>query len=211
MLSLLAATADPTTVFTPDQSPASWLVILPVVLCLMSGAGLALIRSNIRLHPPLAIAALTLLVLIDALLLREVAANGPITMVMGRWLPPFGIAFTVDVLGASLALVAAIIALSAAIYALPDIDTLRRRFQGPVVADLLCYLRLHTELALRAKGVLMMRENGFDMPVDDATRDKFAELDYLESSIGKTGLLALKPMLHMSHRDLWQLHMLGKQ
>jgi RsiW-degrading membrane proteinase PrsW (M82 family) len=91
------------------------------------------------------------------------------------------------------------------------LDTLRRRFQGPVVADLLCYLRLHTELALRAKGVLMMRENGFDMPVDDATRDKFAEMDYLESSIGKTGLLALKPMLHMSHRDLWQLHMLGKQ
>ena len=33
--------------------------------------------------------------------------------------------------------------------------------------------------------------------------------DYLEKSIGKTGLLALKPMLHMSHRDLWQLHMLG--
>ena len=91
------------------------------------------------------------------------------------------------------------------------LDTLKRRFQGPIVADLLCYLRLHTELALRAKGVLMMRENGFDMPVDDATRDKFAEMDYLESSIGKTGLLALKPMLHMSHRDLWQLHMLGKQ
>jgi RsiW-degrading membrane proteinase PrsW (M82 family) len=91
------------------------------------------------------------------------------------------------------------------------LDTLRRRFQGPVVADLLCYLRLHTELALRAKGVLMMRENGFDVPVDEATRDKFAEIDYLEASIGKTGLLALKPMLHMSHRDLWQLHMLGKQ
>jgi len=91
------------------------------------------------------------------------------------------------------------------------LDTLKRRFQGPVVADLLCYLRLHTELALRAKGVLMMRENGFDVPVDEATRDKFAEIDYLETSIGKTALLALKPMLHMSHRDLWQLHMLGKQ
>ncbi len=79
-----------------------------------------------------------------------------------------------------------------------------------MVADLLCYLRLHTELALRAKGVLMMRENGFDVPVDEATRDKFAELDYLEKSIGKTGVLALKPMLHMGHQDLWQLHMLGK-
>ncbi|CAG1006071.1 hypothetical protein BURK1_03265 [Burkholderiales bacterium] len=90
------------------------------------------------------------------------------------------------------------------------LDSLRSRFRGPIVADLLCYLRLHTELALRAKGVLMMRENGFDVPADEATRDKFAELDYLEKSIGRTGLLALKPMLHMSHKDLWQLHMLGK-
>lgn len=90
------------------------------------------------------------------------------------------------------------------------LDSIRHRFRGPVVADLLCYLRLHTELALRAKGVLMMRENGFDPPVDEATREKFAEMTYLEKSIGRTGLLALKPMLHMSHKDLWQLHMLGK-
>ena len=90
------------------------------------------------------------------------------------------------------------------------IDTLKHRYHGPVVADLLCYLRLHTELALRAKGVLMMRENGFDVPVDEATRDKFTEMAYLEKSIGRTGVLALKPMLHMSHKDLWQLYMLGK-
>jgi hypothetical protein len=87
---------------------------------------------------------------------------------------------------------------------------LRERFQGEVVADLLCYLRVHTELALRAKGILMMRENGFEVPVDEATREKFAEMRYLEKSIGPTGRKALQPMLHMSHKDLWQLHMLGK-
>jgi len=85
---------------------------------------------------------------------------------------------------------------------------LKEKFQGPVVADLVCYLRLHTELALRAKGVLMMRENGFDVPVDEATREKFAEMTYLEKSIGPTGRRALQPMLHMSHKDLWQLYML---
>ena len=88
--------------------------------------------------------------------------------------------------------------------------TLRTRFHGPIIADLLCYLRLTSELALRAKGILLMRENGFDVPVDEATRDKFTEMAYLEKSIGRTGVLALKPMLHMSHKDLWQLHMLGK-
>ena len=90
------------------------------------------------------------------------------------------------------------------------LHTLKDRFKGPVVADLLCYLRLYTELALRAKGILIMRENGFDVPVDEATRAKFAEMRYLEGSIGKTGLLAIQPMLHMSRKDLWQLYMLGK-
>ena len=87
---------------------------------------------------------------------------------------------------------------------------LKDRFQGLVVADLLAYLRLYTELALRAKGLLMMRESGFDAPIDEPTREKFAELRYLEKSVGRTGLLAIQPMLHMSHKDLWQLYMLGK-
>ncbi|HEX4332685.1 MAG TPA: PrsW family glutamic-type intramembrane protease [Usitatibacter sp.] len=90
------------------------------------------------------------------------------------------------------------------------LHTLKDRFQGVVVADILCYVRVYTELALRAKGLLMMRENGFNPPADESTREKFAELRYLETSIGKTGLLAIQPMLHMSHKDLWQLHMLGR-
>ena len=85
---------------------------------------------------------------------------------------------------------------------------LKLRFQGPVVADLLCYLRVYTELALRAKGMMMMRETGFDLPMDAATEAKFSELRYLEASIGKTGLRALKPMRHISDKELWQLNML---
>jgi RsiW-degrading membrane proteinase PrsW (M82 family) len=88
--------------------------------------------------------------------------------------------------------------------------TLKSRFDGPVVADLLCYLRLHTELAMRAKGLLLMRESGFDVPLDEETKAKFEELSYLEKSIGRTGMLALQPVLPMSHKELWQLQMLGK-
>ena len=90
------------------------------------------------------------------------------------------------------------------------LHALRGKFEGALVADLLCYLRLHTELSLRAKGILLMRENGFDAPVDPATRDAFTEMRYLEKSIGRTGVLAIQPMLGMSHKDLWQLYMLGK-
>jgi RsiW-degrading membrane proteinase PrsW (M82 family) len=87
---------------------------------------------------------------------------------------------------------------------------LRTRFDGPVVVDMLCYLRVYTELALRAKGVLLMRENGLDVSVGERTQEKFAELAYLENSIGKTGLLAMRPFLHMTRKDLWQLYVLEK-
>lgn len=88
------------------------------------------------------------------------------------------------------------------------LQALRERFAGPVVADLLCYLRLHTELSLRAKGILMMRESGFDVPIDEATREACGEMRFLHKSIGRTALLAIQPILSMSHRDLWQLYVI---
>jgi len=88
------------------------------------------------------------------------------------------------------------------------LEDLKQKFTGPVVVDMLCYLRLYTELALRAKGVLMMRENGLDTPVGERTRAKFEEMHYLEKSIGKTGILAMSPFLQMTRKDLWQLYVL---
>jgi hypothetical protein len=88
------------------------------------------------------------------------------------------------------------------------LEDLKQKFPGPVVGDMLCYLRLYTELALRAKGVLMMRENGLDTPVGERTRAKFEEMRYLETSIGKTGCLAMRPFLQMTRKDLWQLYVL---
>jgi RsiW-degrading membrane proteinase PrsW (M82 family) len=88
------------------------------------------------------------------------------------------------------------------------LEDLKQKFSGPVVVDMLCYLRLYTELALRAKGMLMMRENGLDTPVGERTRAKFEEMRYLEKSIGKTGCLAMSPFLQMTRKDLWQLYVL---
>jgi hypothetical protein len=86
---------------------------------------------------------------------------------------------------------------------------LREKFEGPVVADLLCYLRLHTELSIRAKGLLMMRESGFMNKAGEETRAKLEEMKYLEKSIGTTGKLAIKPFLRMSQKDLWQFYVLS--
>jgi RsiW-degrading membrane proteinase PrsW (M82 family) len=84
----------------------------------------------------------------------------------------------------------------------------KSRFPAEVIVDMMCLLRLRAELAIRAKGVLMMREAGFDAAPDPLVKDKFQELAYLEKSIGKTGLRALHPFVHTSTRDLWQLTVL---
>jgi RsiW-degrading membrane proteinase PrsW (M82 family) len=89
-------------------------------------------------------------------------------------------------------------------------ESLRTRFAGEVVVDMLCMLRLHIELSMRAKGILLMREAGFKPPDEPEIEEKFRELKYLEKSIGKTGLLAASPMFNMSDRDIWQLSLLAK-
>ena len=89
------------------------------------------------------------------------------------------------------------------------LHSLKEKFRGEIVADLLCYLRLHVELSIRAKGLLMMRESGFENKTGAETRAKLEEMKYLESSIGATGKLAIKPFLSMSRKDLWQFYMLS--
>lgn len=88
------------------------------------------------------------------------------------------------------------------------LNSLKEKFEGPVVADILCYLRLHTELSIRAKGLLMMRESGFMNKPGEETRAKLEEMKYLDSSIGTTGKLAIKPFIRMSREELWQFYML---
>ena len=88
---------------------------------------------------------------------------------------------------------------------------LRDRFRGEDLADMLCCLRLHGELALRAKGILLLRESGMDEPpIDLETRDKLAELAQLERAIGKAGVLALRPLMMATGKDIWQLTLLGR-
>jgi len=89
------------------------------------------------------------------------------------------------------------------------LETLRGQFPGLVVADMLCLLQVHLELSIRAKGILLARKAGIDVPVDEEVRANLKELAFLERSVGKTGRLALAPVRHTGSRELWQLTMLG--
>jgi len=89
--------------------------------------------------------------------------------------------------------------------------SIKESFPPEVVVDMLCYLRLHVELAINAKGILLMREAGFDPEPAPDVASKLAELKHLEKSIGRTGQLAIHPLVRSSHRDLWQLYMLKRR
>ena len=91
------------------------------------------------------------------------------------------------------------------------LTTIRDRFPPEAIVDMMCLLRLRAELGIRAKGILMMREAGFDAEPDPALKETFGEVRYLERSIGRTGMLALHPFLHTSTRDLWQMTLLDEK
>ncbi len=91
------------------------------------------------------------------------------------------------------------------------LENLRHRFPVEVVVDMLCYMRLHLELALQAKGVMMLRQANLNFTRDPELQDQLAELRHLERHIGVTGKLAITPFLRTSSRDLWQIYMLDDQ
>jgi len=88
--------------------------------------------------------------------------------------------------------------------------SLRGSFRPDTVADMLCLLRLQAELSIRAKGILLLREHGLKPQDDPELRAKLEEVRYLEGSIGKTGLLALRPVCRWKGADRWQRHLLDE-
>lgn len=90
------------------------------------------------------------------------------------------------------------------------LQELREHFDGGVVADMFCLLRLELELAVQAKAMLMAREAGLEIPIDDDLHHALAEWRYLRHSIGRTGLLALEPLRVTTHRDDWHRYLLAQ-
>jgi RsiW-degrading membrane proteinase PrsW (M82 family) len=88
--------------------------------------------------------------------------------------------------------------------------SLNDAFPPEVRGDMLTLLHLTIELSARAKGNLMRREAGLEVPPDPNLAGHLKELRYLEKSIGATGMLAIRPLLSQTPRDLWEMHQLGR-
>ena len=71
-----------------------------------------------------------------------------------------------------------------------------------------CLLRLELELSVQARAFVMAREAGLELRADDDLAASLAEREYLQQSIGRTGLLALRPLQVTGLRDRWHRHVL---
>jgi multicomponent Na+:H+ antiporter subunit D len=103
------------------MTPTSdWLVVLPLVLALMGSAFLLVLRRT-RGAPVLgALVVVGAIIACEIGLLMRIWREGPVSMTMGGWRPPFGISFSADLLGAGFALAAAFVCLLVLIYAQAD-------------------------------------------------------------------------------------------
>ena len=90
------------------------------------------------------------------------------------------------------------------------LQSLREHFSGEVVVDMLCYMRITAEVSMRAKGILLARQQGFEVRPEASVGAKLEELKVLERSIGRTGKLAITPLLGTTAEDVWQLVLLGE-
>jgi RsiW-degrading membrane proteinase PrsW (M82 family) len=86
------------------------------------------------------------------------------------------------------------------------ITDLANRFDPEVVAELFAYIRLHTELAVRADKVSLGRETGEKLVGGAELHKSFNELHALERKIGTAPMLAIWPHLHFTRRELWELN-----
>jgi RsiW-degrading membrane proteinase PrsW (M82 family) len=88
--------------------------------------------------------------------------------------------------------------------------SLNDAFPPEVRGDMLTFLHLSLELSAHAKGDLMRREFGLEVPEDLELESHLKELKYLQKSIGPTGMLAVRTLLSQTPRDLWELHHLER-
>lgn len=109
-------------------APRDYLVVAPVALSMLFGAALLCLRRRPERHTFIALPGFALVFLVDLLLLRRVASEGPVTMMMGAWKPPFGIAFTVDLMGALFLVTAGFVALVVAVHAAVSVPARERRY-----------------------------------------------------------------------------------
>lgn len=104
------------------------LIILPVLVPFGTAIALLLARRWQKFQRILSVISAGVQMVIALTLLNFVRKNGIQDLQVGNWEAPFGISFTVDLLGAIMVVLAALMGLAVVIYSLVGIDTKRQSF-----------------------------------------------------------------------------------
>jgi RsiW-degrading membrane proteinase PrsW (M82 family) len=88
--------------------------------------------------------------------------------------------------------------------------SLKAHFPAETVLDMYCFISLYLELSIKAKSLIILKENDMVVPADPDLPNKIRELKSLLKSIGRGGYLAIAPVLRVSRKDLWKLYLLEK-
>jgi len=82
---------------------------------------------------------------------------------------------------------------------------LKEHFPPETIVDMYCYFSLYLELSVKSKRNLMLAECGLPVMKEAGIDEKRKEFAQLRKTLGKSGELALSPLLKLKQRDLWKL------
>lgn len=91
------------------------------------------------------------------------------------------------------------------------IREIRNRFSPFVIVDMICILRLNLELSMQLKTNLLLAESGIAIPKDVELIIKLKEFHNLSKNIGKTGMLALKPVMSDAVINSWKINKISER
>ena len=89
--------------------------------------------------------------------------------------------------------------------------SIKNNFAPEVFFDMFCYVQIYWELSLIAKRNLMLQNEGIDIPKDVTVKEKIVEFWNLRKRIGKTGEIALSPVVQIDRKFYWKLNSLEQQ
>ncbi len=86
--------------------------------------------------------------------------------------------------------------------------SIRDQFHADRFLNMYCYVQLYFELSIAAKTNMMLREAGFPTVSNKELSDKANEFCILRKKIGKTGRIALSPLIKMDRVTVWEIESL---
>jgi protease PrsW len=83
--------------------------------------------------------------------------------------------------------------------------SLKQYFPAEIIVDMYCYISVYLELSVKSKRNILLAECGLPVLKEPGLGEKITEFRQLRKNIGKSGELALSPLIRLKQRDLWKL------